>query len=233
MLQVFYGTDQISVRQKAHLAIEEVLSGDKDFIRLEADKYEAGELVSASSSASLFSAGAVYLVDTPSTNPIFFEEFIQNVEALATSVNDFIVVEEALIAEYKKKITKYASKVEEYKKNAEAKFNPFKMAEALAVKDKRSLWLLLQEAKASNMSAEEIIGILSWQLKSIRLAFMTKNFSEAGMKEYPYKKAKSALNTFKIEEVEQKAHDLIKLYHAGHRGGRDLDLALEEWVLRL
>jgi hypothetical protein len=107
------------------------------------------------------------------------------------------------------------------------------MSDALAVKDKRSLWLLLQEAKAGGMSAEEIVGILSWQLKSIRLAAMTKNFTEAGMKEYPYKKAKSALNIFKIEEVEQKAHDLIKLYHAGHRGERDMDLALEEWVLRL
>lgn len=233
MLQVFYGTDQITIRQKAHLAIEEAISDDKDFVRLEADKYEAGELLSVSSSASLFSAGGVYLVDTPSADPIFFEEFIQNVEALATSENVFIVVEEALVAEYKKKIAKYAEKIEEYKKSVEATFSPFKMSDALAVKDKRSLWLLLQEAKSNGLSTEEIIGILSWQLKSIRLAAMTKNYTEAGMKEYPYKKAKSTLNTFKIEEVETKAHDLIKLYHAGHRGERDLELALEEWVLGL
>jgi DNA polymerase III delta subunit len=233
MLQVFYGTDQIIVRQKAHLAIAEALVDGKDFVRLESDKYETGELLLVSSTASLFSKAAVYLVDTPSANVIFFEDFIQNIEPLATSENIFIVVEEVLLAADKKKLAKHAQRVEEYKKNAEATFSPFKLSDALAVKDKRSLWLLLQEAKAKGLSAEELIGIMSWQLKSIRLAAMTKNYTEAGMKEFPYKKAKSALNIFKLEEVEAKAHDLIKIYHAGHRGERDLDLALEEWVLRL
>ena len=53
------------------------------------------------------------------------------------------------------------------------------------------------------------------------------------MKEYLYKKAKSALTTFPLSEVEKKSHELLTLYYEGHQGKRDLDLALEAWVLGL
>jgi DNA polymerase III delta subunit len=233
MLQVFFGSDQIKIRQEAHFAIGAIISPEKELIRLEADKYEAGQLLSVSSSASLFSPSAIYLVESPSALAIFWEEFISNVEALATSAHTFIVIEQELLAADKKKITKYAARVEEYKESAESAFSPFKMSDALAVKDKRSLWLLFQEAKQNGLSAEEIIGTLWWQLKSMRLAAITRNSDEAGMKEYPYKKAKSALNTFKLPEVEKNTRALLKLYHEGHRGKRDLDIALEEWILSL
>jgi hypothetical protein len=233
MLQVFFGNDQIKVRQKAHLAIDSIITPDKELIRIEADGYEVGQLLSISSAVSLFSPSAIYLVESPSSDDIFKEDFMSSLEALSESTHTFIVIEQDLLAADKKAITKFASVVEEYKKSADAKFNPFAMADALAVRDKRSLWLVYQEAKANNLSAEEIIGTLWWQLKSIRLAAAAKSADEAGMKDYPYKKAKSALNTFKIADVEKCTRKLLKLYHDGHKGLRDLDIALEEWVLTL
>ncbi len=233
MLKVFYGKDGVKARQQAHFAIEAEMTIDKEFVRLEADKYQAGQLLSMSSAASLFSPSSVYLIDFPSASDVFLAEFMDNLEALATSTHLFIVIEEEFLAADKKKISKYAEQLEEYKKEAEGSFNPFKMSDALAVRDKRSLWLLFQEAKANNLSAEEIIGTFWWQLKSMRIAAVTRNAEEAGMKEYPYKKAKSALNTFKLAEVEKSTRALLKLYHDGHRGKRDLDIAIEEWVLSL
>jgi len=105
------------------------------------------------------------------------------------------------------------------------------MAEALARKDKRSLWILLCEAKRNGLSAEEIIGTLWWQLKTMRLASLTSSAEEAGVKDYPYNKAKQSLRNFKPGELGSISFRLMNLYHEGHKGKRDIDLALEEWVL--
>ncbi len=233
MLRVFYGTDQIKVRQQAHAALDEVLLAAETFVRIEAEGYESGLLTSLSGGMSLFSPRSVYLLESPSLHEEFQIDFLDNADALSASEHIFIVIEQALSAADKKSISKHAAVIEEYKKKAGESFNPFVMADALATKDKRSLWLLLQTAKENNLSAEEIIGTLWWQLKSIRLAAATRTYSEAGMKEYPYKKAKNALRVFPVELVEEKSRTLLKLYHDGHKGKRDLDIALEEWVLTL
>jgi hypothetical protein len=82
------------------------------------------------------------------------------------------------------------------------------------------------------LSAEEIIGTLWWQLKTLRLAMLTKSAEEAGVKDFPYNKAKRALKNFKDGEIETLSLRLLNLYHDGHAGKCDIDLALEEWVLR-
>lgn len=233
MLSVFYGTDQIKVRQQAHAALAGLLSSEETFTRIEGDAYEAGLLASLSTTASLFSPRSVYLLETPLLSDVFAEDFMSSLEALGESLHSFIVIEQSLLAADKKSISKHASVVEEYKKPAGQAFNPFQLAEALSTKDKRSLWMLLQEAKRNGSQAEELIGMLWWQLKAIRLAAAARTFEEAGMKEYPYKKAKNALRVFPLELVEEKSRTLLTLYHEGHRGKRDIDIALEEWVLTL
>ncbi len=233
MLSVYYGTDQIKVRQQAHAALDEVLLDAETFTRIEADGYESGLLTSLSGGASLFSPRSVYLLESPSTNEEFKIDFLDAVDALAASEHIFITIEQTLNAADKKSITKYAHVIEEYKKKADEAFNAFALADALATKDKRSLWILLQTAKTNNLPAEKIIGTLWWQLKSIRLAAATRTYGEAGMKEYPYKKAKNALRVFPLELVEEKSRTLLKLYHDAHKGKRDLGMALEQWALTL
>ena len=224
----------MKVRGQAHAYVDSVLGDGQEFIRLEADEYEGGMLTNVSSAVSLFSASDVYLLDTPSLNKDFFEEFMGQLEALATSNNTFVVIENDIKAPEKKKFAKYVEAVNEYKaEKAEQSFNIFKIAEALARKDKRSLWVLLNEAKRNGASAEEIIGILWWQLKTIRLAGLTKSASEAGVKDYPYQKAKQALRSFKAGELEKISLDLITLYHDAHKGKKDIDIALEKWVLTM
>ena len=79
----------------------------------------------------------------------------------------------------------------------------------------------------------ELIGILWWQLKTLLLAQKTGNASEAGMKDFPYKKAKQALPNFAAGEVESLSLSLLTLYHQGHSGEVDIDEALELWLLSL
>jgi hypothetical protein len=172
-------------------------------------------------------------LDNPSTVPEYEAELLELASALSASREHFIVVERSLLIGPKKILSEQAAVITEYKPGVVKKFDAFAMADALACKDKRALWLLLTEAKTNQLSAEEIIGVLWWQLKTLRLAALTKSAAEAGVKDYPYNKAKKALGNFKSGELEALSLSLLNFYHEGHGGRRDMDLALEEWVLKL
>lgn len=233
MLTVFYGNDQIKVRSEAHKYIDSLVKTGQTVVRIESDNYEAGQLLNLSSATVLFGVSPIYLIDTLSNQADSYEELLETLESLATSTENFVVIEKDLNASDKKHFAKQTDNLNEYKKaGVETRFNVFAMAEALVNKDKRQLWVLLQEAKRNGLSAEEIIGTLWWQLKTLRLATLTKSAEEAGVKDFPYNKAKRALKNFKDGEIESLSFKLLNLYHDGHRGECDIDLALEEWVLK-
>ncbi len=93
--------------------------------------------------------------------------------------------------------------------------------------------MLLAEARLAGVRSEELVGILWWQLKTMRLAAVTRSAIDAGMKDFLYNKAKRALGLFKEGEVNELSRSLLELYHLSHQGKRDMDLALEEWVLKM
>jgi hypothetical protein len=72
---------------------------------------------------------------------------------------------------------------------------------------------------------------LWWQLKTLRLAELTQSADEAGVKSFPYDKAKRSLSKFAPGEVVALSESLLRLYHDARAGKRDLILALERWVL--
>jgi DNA polymerase III delta subunit len=228
MLHVFYGTDRTAVRDRAQAEQEKL--GLVPTIIYDSE-YTLGAVASAVGAASLFGGAECFVLDTPSGDEDFETEVVGSLKELAASQNVFIVLEGALLAEAKKKYTKHADTVEEFTATKAERFNSFAIAEALAKKDKKNMWVLLNEAQAAGLRNEEIIGMLWWQLKALRLAKLTRTPEEAGMKDYPYKKSKQALSNFKDGEVEQLSRSLLELYHLGHQGKRDMDMALEEWVL--
>src|SRR5690606_36178374 len=114
----------------------------------------------------------LYVLDTPSLQSEFLADVMGNLSILADSANTFVLIEDALLAPEKKKLQKHAATCEEYKRAAAERFNTFALADYLLKKDKRQLWVGLQEANRAGLAAEEIIGTLWWQLKSLRLAAM-------------------------------------------------------------
>jgi DNA polymerase III delta subunit len=232
MLHLYFGTDSVLIREKA-LATATTLAGEGARVtRIESPQYERGMLASLLGATSLFGEREVYVIDTPSADTDFYTEVVAHSAEMGESRNTFIIIEEALLAAERKKFEKYASVVVEEKKVAGVRFDVFKMAEALCNRDKKSLWVLLTEAKREGLSAEEIIGTLWWQLKSLRLAAVTNTAAEAEMKDYPYNKAKRAVAGFKPGELESLSLGLLQVYHDGHGGIRNIDEGLEEWVLK-
>jgi DNA polymerase III delta subunit len=233
MLYVFHGNSPTRVRA---LAYKKALPFEEEGLHLEridGDSYTQGLITEAAQSATLFGEKLLFFIDTPSSESAFNEEVLASLEGLAQSVNIFIIVEESLLAAPKKQYGKYAAEVEEIKEEKGREFNVFALADSLSRKDKKMLWIGLCEAKDAGLSAEELIGTLWWQLKTLRLASMTKTAGEADMKDFPYNKAKRSLATFKEGELERISQSLLALYHEGHQGEVDIDLALEKWALSL
>lgn len=233
MYSVYFGTDRQRVRDAATNYIAQNLSPEGTLTTLDAQTFLPGQVADALGASSLFGGEEWFVLDSPSENEDFFEEVKSSLKELSESPNTFIILEGALLAPAKKAYGKYTEVADEFTAEKSEQFNTFGMAEALAQKDKRRLWVLLQEARLSGLKEEAIIGMLWWQLKSLRLASVTRSAEEAGMKDFPYNKSKRALSSFKEGEVVMLSRSLLELYHAGHAGQRDMDIALEEWVLTL
>lgn len=233
MLHVFFGNGAVAVRQKTFVFVASLEKEGYRLVRIEGDQYVQGTCTDIATSVSLFGGKTVYLLDTPSSDTLFNEEVIASLPLFKASENVFVIIEEKLLAPEKKVFAKYTESMEEITSAVEVRFNAFSMADSLANKDKKTFWLQLQDAKHAGLSAEEIIGTLWWQLKSMRLAKQTKGAPEAGMKDFPYNKAKRALHNFKEGELETLSRSLLALYHDGHGGKRDIDIALEKWTLSI
>ncbi len=233
MLQVYFGKGSVEVRKKAFVCIGSYEEKGFVTVRIEAERYVQGTCADIAKSVSLFGEKRVYLLDTPSASIVFTEDVQASLEAFAQSPNAFVVIEGGLLAPAKKSYTKYAETLEEVEGIIAERFNVFALADSLSNKDKKTLWLLLQDAFAEGLSSEEIIGTLWWQLKTLRLAKLTKSASDAGMKDFPYNKAKRSLSNFTEGELESLSHRLLALYHDGHLGTVDIELALEKWTLTL
>lgn len=233
MLKVYYGNDTVRSRQQAFNHIEEQQQRGVTIEYIDADNYQSGIFSAAVGSVSLFGGEWLYMIDMPSTASEFYDDVINHLEAFAVSPNEFIVIEGALLAKEKAKFTKWAESMEEYKSENSTRFNTFDLADAFAHRDKKSLWLLFNDARYSGIALEEIIGVLWWQLKTLRLAALTDSAAKAGLKEYPYSKAKRALMKFKTGEIESLSHQLLALQHDSRLGLCELDIALERWILSL
>ena len=233
MLHLYYGNDTMAVRERALAAADRLAVKESARItRLESNEFAPGMLANLLGAASLWGEREIYVLDTPSEDVAFYVEVISYAAEMGESANQFVIMEAAMLAPERKKFEKHTTTLEESKREATERFDVFRMAEALSKRDKKSLWVLLQEAKRAGLSAEEIVGTLWWQLKTLRLAALTKSADESGMKEYPYSKAKRALSGFKAGEIETLSANLLRVYHEGHGGVRDTDEGLEEWVLR-
>lgn len=232
MLYVFSGGDVIETRKQAHECIAQCEAEGKTVRAVLPETYEQGVVSSVSQSASLFGGTECVVFDTLGDNVEAFAELVEHVEILKESPHTVVVIEGKLSADDAKTFKQHAETFVETKAKAVEFFNAFSMADALAKKDKKMLWVLLMRAQNAGLSPEEIAGTLFWQLKSIRLSKVTKSASEADMKDFPYNKAKSAGKNFTAEELERLSEELITLYHEGHLG-TDMSLSLEKWVLKI
>jgi len=232
MLVVFSGNNTVETRTQAHVFIAREEETGKAVRTVSGDVYQAGELTAAAQTASLFGGIECIILDTLSDNDEAFTELLAALPLLASSSHLFVVIEQKLNADDVKVFAEYADELTLIKDDTAPRFNAFALADALASKDRKTLWMLLLRAQSEGLTPEEIIGTLFWQLKSLRLAKITKTATEADMKDFPYNKASRAAAKFTIAELEILSERLLTVYHKGHLGS-DINLTLEQWVLTI
>lgn len=236
MLYVFTGTDTVAVRRAAHELLDAFVERGARPERLAADACSADALRDYAGAQSLFASGddvpTVVILDTPSEKTGALDTVVSLAELLAQSASIFVLIEGKLLAAHAKPLKNVAEKYTEVASAAPTQaFNAFALSDALAQRDKKTLWVLLARAKNAGLSAEEIIGTLFWQLKMMRMAAQTRSAEEADMKPFVYTKAKRGAAHFKDGELAALSEKIVVLYHDARLGKGDIDRVLEQWVL--
>ena len=230
MLYVYFGDNISEIRLKAFERVHTLANRCEVISPITADTYEEGILTELANNASLFGGEQVILLDTPSESTLFQNGIYTNIDTLIVSPHHFVMIEGGLTVVEKKKLA-HATEMCEVAGKEEERLNVFALGEALSMRDRKTLWILYNTFSREGVPNEEIVGILFWQLKILRLAERTQSPEEAGQKPYPYQKAKRALAKFKKGELEALSQSLLVLYHEGHLGKCDMSLALERWML--
>lgn len=161
---------------------------------------------------------------------------LARLKRLADTQNIFVISENKLLAEYKKILTKHATKIEEHTQAVKEKeaFNVFALGDALGARNKQALWVGYIQALRAGLEPESIHGTLHWAVKAMLGAANTKSAEEAGQKSsYAYNKFKRYVTNFKKGELVALSRSLITLYHDARRGKTELKTALEQWVLKV
>jgi hypothetical protein len=116
---------------------------------------------------------------------------------------------------------------------AKAEFNIWSLTDAVGARKKRDAWVLYQKALSSGMAAEEVFYKIVWQVKTLLLASRCQSAEEAGMKTFPFGKAKANLKNWKEGELEKLSHELVVGYHKARRGEGEIETLIEKIILKL
>ena len=112
-------------------------------------------------------------------------------------------------------------------------FNIFALTDAIAKRDKREAWVVYEKALASGMVADEIFYRVFWGVKILLLTSKTKSAEEAGLNPFVYKKSKTALQHWSLEELETISEKLVSGHHLARRGQGEMETMIEKILLSL
>lgn len=209
MIYVFYGQNF----EERNLEIKNRAEGTS-VIRLPALNTTRELLLNYAEQNSLFGEVFTVILENPiSESDIPLDSELLDI--LKNSSSIFIFLEDSLLTEEVKKYKKYAEDVIKFElKTApkkEIKENPFVLANLFGNKDKVGTWIAYRKAIERESGAEPIAGMLFWKVKSMILSG-SRNFSE--------------------QELKNQSKELIDIYHKSHLGILDMDIALEQFILK-
>ncbi len=239
MLYVYYGSDTDAARSKVRATVAQMLTKNPDALhfRITPETLSEYSFEELAQSHGLFKSDYIIVLDSLFSSADGEEAVLANLQLLASASHPFFILEAALRTPVIKKLEKHAEKInvfEQKKHTTEAPFNTFTLSDALGERNVKKLWTLFREAKFRGVSDEEIHGVLFWMLKSIVLAAQSNTAEEAGMKAYPFTKAKRAAQHFaSADELAQLIHVCALMPQRTRREGVSLEIALERFILAL
>ncbi len=241
MLYVFHGTDNESSRKKASALVDSLRAKkpDASYVPMNAESWDMEALQSHFGGQGLFSNKYIVFLDRVTENIEAKERLPEFAPAMGESDNIFIVLEGKANAETKKAFEKSAEKavVTDEKEGSggfkKKEFNVFALGDAIGSRNALKSWLIYRQALENGLESESIVGTLFWQVKSMIASAPAKTAKEAGLNPFVYTKSKGYSKNYSEAEMKTLLSDLVSIYHDGHRGIRDMELAVEERLLKI
>ncbi len=112
-------------------------------------------------------------------------------------------------------------------------FNPFALADALADRDRKRLWLLWTERLRGGGAAEELFWSLAWQAKTMLLVGVSGPQEKLDLKPFVESKARRALKNWPLAELKKLYSDLVEAYHQTYHDSDDFSFRLEKIILNV
>ncbi len=247
MLYFIYGeTEPVIAKAQELVAGMRAKKPDALVVEMSAEQITSDRIIEYTQSQALFNERYIvrvsHALSTADAKKSDVKDLIlESLEQLEASENIFIWTEAdcdektlKIISDIAQKVLPYPSKIS--KKPAYgpgAEFNIFSLADAFGTRNKLKAWEIFLEARKKNIAAEEIHGVLFWQIKNILLAYKAKTADDAGLKPFVWSKAKTSTNYFSEKEITSISVDFVDMYHKAHRGELDFNLALEKSILSL
>lgn len=227
MLYVLIGDDFQKIKKR----IAEIAKGC-DIIRFGEGAEALSGAPATLDARGIFASKIALYLDKPFETVEGKDFFLSHAKAFANSEMPVIATTLSLDAESKKKIPKNASvETFEIKSTPVEVGSTFALADAYLKGDRKQMWVLYRKFIEAGVSAEEIHGILSWQIRALVLTSKTSSAIEAGLKPFVYAKAKTALSRISINP-EAVSRELVSIYHQARHGQGSLENLLEMFLLK-
>jgi DNA polymerase III delta subunit len=248
MLYFIYGDDTKKVRQKTTEMVDSLLrrQSDASVYRVGVDNWNLEYVNDLLNSQGLFLPKYIVIFNFISENKEFFADLLRILPDIKKTEHVCIISEGDISVKDEEKIKKFSQKSQEFsavnsstKIPAKKNESPtFAFADSFARRDFLKSMKCFTEMTSSKIAAEEIHGVLWWQMKSIKLATDSQSAVGAGLNPFVFKKAKEASKMWQDESATNKStldtvlNELFEMYHLAHRGEGDFYTALEKLVVR-
>lgn len=238
MLYIFHGSDHDALRTKL-ASVREALHSKRpeaEFFKLDdPEQVTPAALEELTQSQGLFERKYIVQLDRLLDNEGVRAAIVNGASLLGSSENVFLLVDEQLEKQTYDALAGHAYAVHHFpsQKKGASEFNVFALTDALGSRNKKEIWTEYHKALRAGKEPEELHGILFWQVKSMILASTSRSASEAGMKSFPFKKAREFAANYSREELNMLSRDLVICYHQARRGQGTLADNLERCILSL
>jgi|GEM_PF-950405 len=157
----------------------------------------------------------------------------ERIADMLTSPHIFLIIEDSITPKEKEEFKNKKVTVQEFSLREQDKRDTtlFKLADYYRDRDKKNLWLEFCRCIEQGKPAEEIHGILWWQIKTL-LAILLSG-SNPGLHPFVYEKNKRAVKNFSLKELQADLLKLLTLYHQARKGQGELAILLEQYILEL
>ncbi len=236
MLYAIYGNDTArKTRELAPIVFGFSKKKSADLEEITESNYSGLRLKEIASQVSLFGDSKIIVLDGILYSSEYSVSLREILGVLAKSENCFILREEKLLKAETTLVEKAGGNIIpcETKFEKPREWNVFPLADAVLQKDRIGAWRIFCEAMERDIPAEEIHGVLLWQLKMLVLMkkYPSASAGTLGISPYVFSKTKNALSKFDMPTLESMTDGLMNALYKTRKESGDTMIALEQYLL--